>query len=159
MQVCISKADETSILVFHLTRLGNVPRVCHYRDRRSDQYSLGFVGVIRSTRACFGTFDRFLFAGINECTRCIGDYAVKGGYKESDTLRQATSEPVIATPDVFGPLHLSDIHGKFGTFVLVFCCRARDISESCTHTVKFKKLKDCRDEESLKSHFSCFSTF
>lgn len=48
---------------------------------------------------------------MNECTRCIGDYSVKGGYKENETLRCAKSEPVISSPDIFGPVPLSEIQG------------------------------------------------
>lgn len=36
-------------------------------------------------------------------TRCIGNYMVKGGYKEcDDIIRNATEEPVIAEPEIFG---------------------------------------------------------
>lgn len=38
--------------------------------------------------------------GNSENTRCIGDYSVKGGYKDINSLQNAISEPVIATPDL-----------------------------------------------------------
>ncbi|CAK8678257.1 TGF-beta-activated kinase 1 and MAP3K7-binding protein 1-like [Clavelina lepadiformis] len=51
--------------------------------------------------------------GMNECTRCIGDYTVKGGYKENLVLRNATCEPVISAPDIYGGIPLSEIEGGF----------------------------------------------
>ncbi|CAL1527051.1 unnamed protein product [Lymnaea stagnalis] len=42
--------------------------------------------------------------GNSDCTRCIGDYHVKGGYKDIDVLRPAKVEPVIADPYVDGGL-------------------------------------------------------
>ena len=50
---------------------------------------------------------------MNECTRCIGDYSVKGGYKENDFLRAASSEPAIAVPDIYGPVPLSEIQSMW----------------------------------------------
>lgn len=38
--------------------------------------------------------------GNHELTRCIGNYFMKGGYKEFDILSLATSEPVIAEPHI-----------------------------------------------------------
>jgi len=38
--------------------------------------------------------------GNQETTRCIGNYLVKGGYKENSNLASATSEPVIAEPEI-----------------------------------------------------------
>ncbi|XP_067671924.1 TGF-beta-activated kinase 1 and MAP3K7-binding protein 1-like [Haliotis asinina] len=46
--------------------------------------------------------------GNSDNTRCIGDYHVKGGYKDIDILRNATSEPVIAEPHLEGGVQLSD---------------------------------------------------
>lgn len=40
--------------------------------------------------------------GSSDCTRCIGDFHTKGGYKEIDSLSQAIREPVIADPHVSG---------------------------------------------------------
>jgi len=57
-------------------------------------------------------------AGMNECTRCIGDYGVKGGYKENEALRAATSEPVIALPDVFGGYPIEEIEGLWESGLL-----------------------------------------
>jgi serine/threonine protein phosphatase PrpC len=41
-----------------------------------------------------------------EHTRSIGDYALKGGYKDFDIISMATSEPVVADPHVVGPIPL-----------------------------------------------------
>lgn len=38
--------------------------------------------------------------GNHELTRCIGNYFVKGGYKEFDILSSAASEPVIPEPHI-----------------------------------------------------------
>ena len=38
--------------------------------------------------------------GNQSCTRCLGNYLVKGGYKEIEHLRSAISEPVIADPEI-----------------------------------------------------------
>ncbi|XP_050722481.1 TGF-beta-activated kinase 1 and MAP3K7-binding protein 1-like [Eriocheir sinensis] len=38
--------------------------------------------------------------GNHDLTRCIGNYFMKGGYKEFDILSSATSEPVIAEPHI-----------------------------------------------------------
>lgn len=38
--------------------------------------------------------------GNHYLTRCIGNYFMKGGYKEFDILSSATSEPVIAEPHI-----------------------------------------------------------
>lgn len=40
--------------------------------------------------------------GNSTCTRCIGDYHVKGGYRDIDYLSSAKKEPVIADPYVCG---------------------------------------------------------
>lgn len=40
--------------------------------------------------------------GTSDCTRCIGDFHTKGGYKDIDILSSATREPVIADPFVIG---------------------------------------------------------
>ncbi|KAI8794260.1 TGF-beta-activated kinase 1 and MAP3K7-binding protein 1 isoform X1 [Biomphalaria glabrata] len=44
--------------------------------------------------------------GNSDCTRCIGDYHVKGGYKDIDVLRAARVEPVIADPFVDGGIEI-----------------------------------------------------
>ena len=51
-------------------------------------------------------------AGKFEFTRCIGDYMLKGGYKDNLLLKEAASEPVIATPDVYGGVSLTDVTGR-----------------------------------------------
>lgn len=44
--------------------------------------------------------------GNQENTRCLGNYLVKGGYKEFEELTSATSEPVIAEPEINGGIEL-----------------------------------------------------
>ena len=44
----------------------------------------------------------------HESTRCIGDYTVKGGYKEFDILSAAIDEPVIAEPESFGGIPIDE---------------------------------------------------
>ncbi|ESP01385.1 hypothetical protein LOTGIDRAFT_186175, partial [Lottia gigantea] len=46
--------------------------------------------------------------GTSDNTRCIGDYHVKGGYKDIDILRTAIREPVIADPHVEGGIELDE---------------------------------------------------
>lgn len=46
--------------------------------------------------------------GNQETTRCIGNYLVKGGYKDFEDLLVATAEPVIAEPEVHGGIILDD---------------------------------------------------
>lgn len=41
-------------------------------------------------------------------TRCLGNYCVKGGYKDFEDLAKATQEPVIADPDIHGGIILDD---------------------------------------------------
>jgi len=44
-------------------------------------------------------------------TRCLGNYLVKGGYKEDTLLGSASNEPVIPEPEVFGAIFLdSDVY-------------------------------------------------
>ncbi|XP_065065554.1 TGF-beta-activated kinase 1 and MAP3K7-binding protein 1-like isoform X2 [Rhopilema esculentum] len=43
-----------------------------------------------------------------ETTRSLGDFRVKGGYKEYDILKQATGEPVIAEPFIQGKIKIKD---------------------------------------------------
>ncbi|KAH9504077.1 PHOsphatase [Bulinus truncatus] len=54
--------------------------------------------------------------GNSDCTRCIGDYHVKGGYKDIDVLRAASVEPVIADPFVDGGI---DIDQSCAFFVIM----------------------------------------
>ncbi|XP_066582091.1 TGF-beta-activated kinase 1 and MAP3K7-binding protein 1-like [Prorops nasuta] len=44
--------------------------------------------------------------GNQENTRCIGNYLVKGGYREFEELASATAEPVIAEPEIYGGIEL-----------------------------------------------------
>ncbi|GLV34393.1 Ppm1 [Carabus blaptoides fortunei] len=46
--------------------------------------------------------------GNQETTRCLGNYLVKGGYKEYRELYSAYSEPVIAEPEIHGGIHLDE---------------------------------------------------
>ncbi|KAF8794847.1 TGF-beta-activated kinase 1 and MAP3K7-binding protein 1-like [Argiope bruennichi] len=46
--------------------------------------------------------------GLQNCTRCIGNYTVKGGYKEFDNLSEAEDEPVIAEPNIVGGIKIDD---------------------------------------------------
>lgn len=48
------------------------------------------------------------FLGNQASTRCLGNYLVKGLYRAFPDLRNATSEPVIAIPEVHGPVKLDD---------------------------------------------------
>ncbi|XP_054706687.1 TGF-beta-activated kinase 1 and MAP3K7-binding protein 1-like [Uloborus diversus] len=44
--------------------------------------------------------------GLQTCTRCIGNYTVKGGYKEFDNLAEAREEPIIAEPNIVGGISI-----------------------------------------------------
>lgn len=46
--------------------------------------------------------------GNQENTRCLGNYLVKGGYKEFDELMSATAEPVTAEPEIHGGIQLDE---------------------------------------------------
>lgn len=46
--------------------------------------------------------------GNQENTRCLGNYLVKGGYKEFDDLNMATQEPIIAEPDIHGGITIDE---------------------------------------------------
>jgi TAK1-binding protein 1 len=46
--------------------------------------------------------------GNQENTRCLGNYLVKGGYKEFDELMSAKAEPVIAEPEIHGGIELDE---------------------------------------------------
>lgn len=54
--------------------------------------------------------------GNNDTTRSIGDYPVKGGYKDFDLLSCALDEPVIPEPDSFGGI---PIDGSFYFLILM----------------------------------------
>ena len=84
--------------------------------------------------------------GINECTRGIGDYSMKGGYKENEILRDATGEPVIATPDIFGPIPLSGIQGRFyilchSLMSISLCITEKTCDSHCKSWTKYCHLK------------------
>ncbi|XP_076265929.1 TGF-beta-activated kinase 1 and MAP3K7-binding protein 1-like [Rhynchophorus ferrugineus] len=46
--------------------------------------------------------------GNQENTRCLGNYLVKGGYKDFEDLCVASQEPVIAEPDIHGGIVLDE---------------------------------------------------
>lgn len=46
--------------------------------------------------------------GNQENSRCIGNYLVKGGYREFEELRSAYGEPVIAVPEIHDGIELDD---------------------------------------------------
>lgn len=46
--------------------------------------------------------------GNQETTRCLGNYLVKGGYKEYRELYSAYSEPVIAEPEIHGGIPIDE---------------------------------------------------
>ena len=47
-------------------------------------------------------------AGEIKSTRCIGCYIAKAGYKDSSYLSGASSEPVLSTPEIVGPITIND---------------------------------------------------
>ncbi|CAG2199572.1 MAP3K7IP1 [Mytilus edulis] len=53
--------------------------------------------------------------GSSDSTRCLGDYHVKGGYKDIDLLLDASREPVIADPYVHGGIPLD----KSSSFLII----------------------------------------
>lgn len=50
------------------------------------------------------TFQGEPLFGDSQATRTIGNFSVKGGYREQAELRNASKEPVIADPDIIGGL-------------------------------------------------------
>ncbi|XP_022189236.2 TGF-beta-activated kinase 1 and MAP3K7-binding protein 1-like [Nilaparvata lugens] len=46
--------------------------------------------------------------GNQENTRCLGNYLVKGAYKEFEELAQASSEPITAEPEIHGGILLDE---------------------------------------------------
>ncbi|XP_015513997.1 TGF-beta-activated kinase 1 and MAP3K7-binding protein 1 [Neodiprion pinetum] len=46
--------------------------------------------------------------GNQENTRCLGNYLVKGGYREFEELASASTEPIIAEPEIHGGIELDD---------------------------------------------------
>lgn len=65
--------------------------------------------------------------GNQENTRSIGDYGVKGGYKDFDILSVATGEPVIAEPFVYGGIPINE---SFYALVLMSDGVYRSIEEA-----------------------------
>lgn len=56
-------------------------------------------------------------------TRCIGNYMGKGGYKDSEFLSQSFGEPIIAEPEVIGPITI-DESARFLMLLSGGLCRA-----------------------------------
>lgn len=52
-------------------------------------------------------------AGKFTFTRCIGDYTIKGGYRDNELLKEAKSEPFIASADVYGGIPLTSVKDGF----------------------------------------------
>lgn len=46
--------------------------------------------------------------GNQENTRCLGNYLVKGGYREFEELAASTAEPIIAEPEIHGSIELDE---------------------------------------------------
>lgn len=48
------------------------------------------------------------YLGNQTGTRCLGNYLVKGLYRAFPGLGSATSDPVIAQPEIHGPIKLDE---------------------------------------------------
>ena len=46
--------------------------------------------------------------GAQNYTRCFGNYLVKGGYKETQILATCLDDPVIAEPEIQGPIQITE---------------------------------------------------
>ncbi|XP_014485131.1 PREDICTED: TGF-beta-activated kinase 1 and MAP3K7-binding protein 1-like [Dinoponera quadriceps] len=46
--------------------------------------------------------------GNQENTRCLGNYLVKGGYREFEELASSAAEPIIAEPEIHGSIELDE---------------------------------------------------
>lgn len=46
--------------------------------------------------------------GNQENTRCLGNYLVKGAYREFEELAPASEEPIIAEPEIQGGIELDE---------------------------------------------------
>lgn len=56
----------------------------------------------------FGGFGQDASMKCDLPTRCIGYYMGKGGYKDNEVLSQAEKEPILADPDVIGPITIDE---------------------------------------------------
>uniref|UniRef100_A0A914WJ16 PPM-type phosphatase domain-containing protein n=1 Tax=Plectus sambesii TaxID=2011161 RepID=A0A914WJ16_9BILA len=65
----------------------------HDTNDRDEQLRLNRIGLSE---------DDIRHFGVPYCTRCIGDYRRKAGYKEVEHLSKAASDPVISEPEVQG---------------------------------------------------------
>ncbi|KAI8479174.1 PREDICTED: TGF-beta-activated kinase 1 and MAP3K7-binding protein 1-like [Branchiostoma belcheri] len=68
--------------------------------------------------------------GNQDCTRTLGNYHLKGGYKDFDILSVATAEPVIAEPDVVGGITVDESC----SFLMLFSDGLYKSLEKCTGT-------------------------
>ncbi|XP_022312975.2 TGF-beta-activated kinase 1 and MAP3K7-binding protein 1-like [Crassostrea virginica] len=68
--------------------------------------------------------------GSSDSTRCIGDYHVKGGYKDIEILQLATREPVIADPYVHGSIEI----GKRPSFLIIMSDGLYQALQAATNT-------------------------
>lgn len=73
--------------------------------------------VLRLEQLGLGTnvFQGEPLIGDSPATRTIGNYRVKGGYRDNPDLRCASKEPVIADPDIVGGIKMD---GKVGFLVM-----------------------------------------
>ncbi|XP_065351282.1 TGF-beta-activated kinase 1 and MAP3K7-binding protein 1-like [Cloeon dipterum] len=92
----LCKTDEKGVL--RVTQL----TVDHGLDNEDELLRLTQIGL-DSSKICQGSR-----LGNQENTRCLGNYLVKGGYKEFDELACAISEPVIADPEINGGIPLDE---------------------------------------------------
>jgi TAK1-binding protein 1 len=58
--------------------------------------------------------------GNQENTRCLGNYLVKGCYKEFEELTSARAEPVIAEPEIHGGIELDESCRYVAIIILVY---------------------------------------
>ncbi|XP_059489069.1 TGF-beta-activated kinase 1 and MAP3K7-binding protein 1-like [Neocloeon triangulifer] len=92
----LCKTDEKGVL--RVTQL----TVDHGLDNEDELLRLSQLGL-DVTKICHGSR-----LGNQENTRCLGNYLVKGGYKEFEELACAISEPVIADPEINGGIPLDE---------------------------------------------------
>lgn len=79
----------------------------HTLDNEDERLRLQHIGF-RSPKDAAGSVS-LQPLGPSNYTRCLGNYLVKGGYKEVPGLEGCKDEPVIAEPEIQGPIPL---HGE-----------------------------------------------
>jgi len=57
---------------------------------------------------CQNIFLNVSVLGQQNYTRCFGNYLVKGGYKECPQLSSCRDDPVVAEPEIQGPIPITD---------------------------------------------------